>query len=468
MVSQSINYTGLNNNRPGYAIPITFIGLFILTPIVTAVYQKYKDYSITEINENLNNIIFMIVIVLVIIIFIMGLLIEFYNCIKYDIQLKIGERLVQLCGNNLYYQRETSDELIASMIYTHGNNPKYVEDSPLKVNFIINTILTIIFLSIVTIYFCIIMFISQLLILDPSTSGIFDRWKNTVSIQKKVISIIIFLIQVGYILFYIGASVTEITNIGIIKKDSLKKMSPAKYFGLKIGLFALFGGILWLLTIFGIGEAKVGSSYYMKLWNSSNVLKILFISGLIILGLTYFYKISYEKLSVAVNEYLRKCNILNKYIIDIISSTDNTLVEKISKCKNILYKGIIENEPNVDDSIDKLINDRKDILYQYIKHNNGKELIEIQNILSTTELENIRRSMKELRNFASIKDTFKSHNNEVFGFFSIFILVTFYIIFNYNYKNNISQTTLLTVISIVILIIITCIFGWFSNAIIMS
>ena len=179
--------------------------------------------------------------------------------------------------------------------------------------------------------------------------------------------------------------------------------------------------------------------------------------------LTFSYKDSYEKLPAIVNEYMSKCESLNSQLVKLV-----TTAPVANRMKNLFYKNILDLEPNVSDPVDVAITNRLSTLYQYVKHNNGKELLQLENGISATDLQTIRSKMKELRNYRNLKDTFKSYNKKIFTLFAFFVIIVFYIIFNYNYKVNNAQVTLLTVISIVILIIVTTIFGWFSNAILMN
>ena len=248
-------------------------------------------------------------------------------------------------------------------------------------------------------------------------------------------------------------------------------MDLLKYSTLKVGIIGIVGLSLWALTKAGVGQSKVAGSEFMQQWNNSNILKILFgfILGLSIL--IFFYKKNYQQLPEVVRDYASKCESLNEILKNISTSQipeTSTYTIQANKLRNILYKNMIDLEPTIDDSLENLMNSRSDILYQFVKHNNGKELLQLENTLSIDQIESIRSKMKELRGYKNIKDTFKNYDRKVFVLFSLFVTIVFYIIFNYNYKNNKSQVVLLTVISIIILIIITIIFGWFSNAILMN
>ena len=481
MVSENLNFTSITNNRPGYAVPITFIGLFILIPIISAFINKFKDLRSVDLNYT-NKLWIYITILIIICLSIIALFVEFHNCIKYDIQMKIGERLIDLCGGSQYYQRESPDELIASMIYKKNTDPMKVEGSPLRANFIINILLNVIYLSIFIVYSIIIInrYILLLLDSDPSTTGripllsFIKRITTTKAIEKRIISCIIFIFLVGYIVLYTLASISENTKIGKIPKDAgkkLVKLDLLKYSTLKVGIIGIVGLSLWALTKAGVGQSKVAGSEFMQQWNNSNILKILFgfILGLSIL--IFFYKKNYQQLPEVVRDYASKCESLNEILKNISTSQipeTSTYTIQANKLRNILYKNMIDLEPTIDDSLENLMNSRSDILYQFVKHNNGKELLQLENTLSIDQIESIRSKMKELRGYKNIKDTFKNYDRKVFVLFSLFVTIVFYIIFNYNYKNNKSQVVLLTVISIIILIIITIIFGWFSNAILMN
>lgn len=484
MVNQDLNYSSITNNRPGYAIPITFIGIFILIPIVTTFVDKVKELKEVDINWS-SKLFLPASILLVVILCIIALFIEFNNCIRYDIQLKIGERLINLCGGTQYYQRESPEELISSMIYQADTKDLIdVNGSPLKANFVINLILNIIFYILFLIYSFIVLNRYILLILesDASTVGkipssplqFWQRFKITEGIEKKVLACVIYVVLILYIVIYTLATFSENKKLGKIPKDAGKKslkMTLIKYSSLKVGIIGFTGLMLFVATKAGWGQSKVSGSEFMQEWNKTRILGPLFafIFGLSII--IYYYKSSYEQLPSAVNEYMNKCNTLNTNITDIIKTkitgSPNYTIAAL-KLRNILYKNIIDLEPNVSDPMEKTITAREKQLYQYIKHNNGKELIQLENALTTREIEDIRANMKELRNYSNIKKTFTSYNKTIFWFFAVFTVIIFYIIFNYNYKNNTSQVTLLTAISIVILIIITTIFGWFSNAVLMA
>lgn len=464
MASDNLNFTNITNNRPGYAIPITFIGLFILIPIVTAFINKFKEIKSVDINYN-SKLLLLVFILIVILLCIIALFIEFNNCIKYDIQMKIGERLIDLCGGSQYYQRESPDELIASMIYKKNTDPKDVEGSPIKYNARINIILNVIYLIIFLIYSIILLNRIILLILDNDQSlygkipiiTFISRLKLTKTIERRLIGCIIVIILLGYIGLYIIAFTNKFT------KKSKSKPNIIRFTISKVGFIGFIGFLLWVATKAGIGQSNIASSEFMQLWNSSNILKILFIFSSVMALLLFSYKSSYEQLPEIVNKYMAKCEDLNSHLVSLINS------ESVgTRFKNIVYKNILDLEPSVSDPVNIAIQKRYKNLYQYIKHNNGKELLQLENKMSTNDLETIRSKMKELRNYKNLRDTFRKYNNKVFILFALFVITAFYVIFNYNYKINKSQVTLLTVISIVILIIVTTIFGWFSNAILMN
>lgn len=473
MASDNLNFTNITNNRPGYAIPITFIGIVILIPIVTAFINKFKELRSVDVNFT-SKLLLLISILLVIVLSIIALFVEFSNCIKYDIQMKIGERLINLCGGSQYYQRESPDELIASMIYKKGTDPINIEGSPIRSNIIINIILNIIYLALFLIYSFIILNRTILLTFesDPSVIGknpilsIYKRFQSTKSTKMKITGGISIFLLLAYINLFIIASINEYKKIGKIPKEGVKKlkgMNLIKYSVLKVGFIGFAGVLLFVATKAAFGQSNVAGSEFMQDWNNSNILKILFGFMLAMALLTFSYKDSYEKLPAIVNEYMSKCESLNSELVKLV-----TTAPVANRMKNLFYKNILDLEPNVSDPVDVAITNRLSTLYQYVKHNNGKELLQLENGISATDLQTIRSKMKELRNYKNLKDTFKSYNKKIFTLFAFFVIIVFYIIFNYNYKVNNAQVTLLTVISIVILIIVTTIFGWFSNAILMN
>ena len=185
--------------------------------------------------------------------------------------------------------------------------------------------------------------------------------------------------------------------------------------------------------------------------------------------LKYHYNALYD---IVYNQYMPICNSLNDiisgYFFD--SSTGNYLSSVQSpELQTILYNSIVDLEPSVTDTPQNAITARKSILYQYIMHNNGNELAQLANIsdFTATDLTSIRNTMQTLRSFNGIRDNIMVRNRTIYIIIGISLGIIFYLIFNENYKQKETQTTIISVFIIVFLLIISCIFGAYSNSLLL-
>ena len=465
-----MNYTGLSQNRPGYAIPITFIGLFLIIPIFTAIYEKFNSYKQYLVStgqyydiglKNFFNtkLIIQFLLTAVLIIFITIICISLQIALKCDMQYQIGSRLIASCGGTSYYQKESGDELVSSYL---------LDENPISHFKSVNVLINIVFLfSILSGYIILIGY------------NIYESRNSAFSIGKIWLRRFCAAFIGAYTVIYLVFSSTELMAITHLnyatkaKNDFFNNKNAKTYFVSK----------LLPITVFIIGTVVFDRAKFL---NTKTIMLIIgYLSLLILLSVVAFYYNGYwQGLYSNWQDYIQKCSELNKYITDNIYTKSNTLISLttaqtdliINKdsnptvqsgiaLQNLLYNSILDLEPNVTDTLENTINNRKAILYQYIKHNNGKELAQLSGNLDSNELAKIRTSMASLRSFNEIKNGFGKFTRIIVGIFMAVTCIGFYILFNKYYKDNPTQFTTISIFAIIILLLITCIFGWISNII---
>jgi len=456
-----MNYTGLSQNRPGYAIPITFIGLFLIIPIFTAIYEKFNSYKQYLVStgqyydiglKNFFNIklIIQFLLTAVLITFITIICINLQIALKCDMQYQIGSRLIASCGGTSYYQKESGDELVSSYL---------LDENPISHFKNVNVLINIVFL------FCILSGYITLIGYN------YNKYKYESHISIKLWRGFCGLFIAAYTVIYLVFSgfefmaITHLNNYVTKAKNEFFNNKNAKTY---------FVSKLLPITFFIIGTVVFDSGEFL---NTKTIILIIgYLSLLILLSLVGFYYNGYwQGLYSNWQDYIQKCSELNKYITDNIY-TNNTLISLTTALnprtvqsgialQNLLYNSILDLEPNVTDTLENTINNRKAILYQYIKHNNGKELSQLSNNIDSKILAKIRTSMAGLRSFNEIKNGFGRFTRITVGIFMMATFIGFYILFNKYYRDNPTQFTTVSIFAIIILLLITCIFGWISNII---
>uniref|UniRef100_A0A6C0KV89 Uncharacterized protein n=1 Tax=viral metagenome TaxID=1070528 RepID=A0A6C0KV89_9ZZZZ len=473
----NINYTSFSNDRPGYGISITLFFIFfiaLLSPLIQGLFEKNKQIleAATDATAMTGSTIgflqryykttFLVTIISIVLFIIIPIALLLYIALKIDIQFNIGNRLVKACGGVKYYQRETGNELVSSLIYVPSNSLVDSSDSSIKSLVKYNAFLNLIYLGLALIFIAYICYILVYVRLFVSEEPSFKM------IPNKMVYIGLFLFIFGYGLYFLSASSTEINKI--LKKQNGVPGIAAKivatnittYFLLKSLPFAILMGVILYINYCNRNPKQNNTFLWILLFA---MIVICAVSTLI----KYYYNALYDIIN---NQYIPLCNPLNNtisgYFFD--SSTGNYLSSVQSpELQTILYNSIVDLEPSVTDTPQNAITARKSILYQYIMHNNGNELAQLANIsdFKAADLTSIRNAMQTLRSFNGIRDTVTKYNRMIYIVLGIFLGILFYLIFNENYKHNETQTIIISVFSIVFLLIISCIFGAYSNSLLL-
>ena len=469
------NYTSFSNDRPGYGISITLFLIFfiaLLAPLIQGFYEKIKNTSLEKSDNYTKLIVLTIIFIVLFIIIAVGLLL--YIALKIDIQFNIGNRLVKACGGVKYYQRETGNELVSSLIYVPPNSLDDSSDSSIKslvkynafLNFI-NLLLVVIFLGYISVILVVRLNFVQSIYFDEDMNHIIPLFKSI--LVNKLIYGLLGVLILGYGFYFIIAASIEIDKIVKAKNNTRPGTAPkvvatniTTYFLVKTIPFVVFMGIIFYINYCNNS----------RLQNNSILFMLLFAIG-VICSLSALLKYHYNALyDIVYNQYMPICNSLNDiisgYFFD--SSTGNYLSSVQSpELQTILYNSIVDLEPSVTDTPQNAITARKSILYQYIMHNNGNELAQLANIsdFTATDLTSIRNTMQTLRSFNGIRDNIMVRNRTIYIIIGISLGIIFYLIFNENYKQKETQTTIISVFIIVFLLIISCIFGAYSNSLLL-
>lgn len=469
------NYTSFSNDRPGYGISITLFFIFfiaLLAPLIQGFYEKIKNTSLEKSDNYTKLIVLTIIFIVLFIIIAVGLLL--YIALKIDIQFNIGNRLVKACGGVKYYQRETGNELVSSLIYVPPNSLDDSSDSSIKslvkynafLNFI-NLLLVVIFLGYISVILVVRLNFVQSIYFDEDMNHIIPLFKSI--LVNKLIYGLLGVLILGYGFYFIIAASIEIDKIVKAKNNTRPGTAPkvvatniTTYFLVKTIPFVVFMGIIFYINYCNNS----------RLQNNSILFMLLFAIG-VICSLSALLKYHYNALyDIVYNQYMPICNSLNDiisgYFFD--SSTGNYLSSVQSpELQTILYNSIVDLEPSVTDTPQNAITARKSILYQYIMHNNGNELAQLANIsdFTATDLTSIRNTMQTLRSFNGIRDNIMVRNRTIYIIIGISLGIIFYLIFNENYKQKETQTTIISVFIIVFLLIISCIFGAYSNSLLL-
>jgi len=451
----NMNYSKITTNRPAYATEISLV-LLILAIALTSIINEISQTQGQKIRYALTVLFILGVYIIITVLF--------AAASKIDLQMQIGNRLVKACGGSQYYQKETGDELVASLILDPSANPL------LGVKDLILMFQLIFLMSIVAFVGIIVPKLNK-----EDFGQLLKFWKVTDNslIKNNYLKGFVFLIIASYFVYFIIALVSEIINNIKNKANKMNKINniplPA-YITAKIAVPIIIIGLFYAYARLGTHNPPLDLQYFDQYY--------LYIPFIIILAglclLIYFSRHLMGLLNDSVNIKYKQAltNKLNDEIVNTPSlfnrNTGDYVTPTGSKnLQTVLYNAILDLEPNTNDTVQNAITMRKGILYQYIKHNNGNELMQLNGTLSDQKLTQIRSYMNQLRHFTGISDTFGWFIKTVYRVFIVATIFLLYLVFHINYsKNNSnnSQFVMVIIFTIIVLLFITCIFAWYSNS----
>lgn len=471
-----VDYTSISNDRAGYGVSIAFIGLFFLIFIINGAIQITKNMTLeyeytffvngAKVNGKLLLIVMMILVTGVVLI---SFLLQLHNAFKFDIQNKIGQRFIKACGGTEYYQRESSDELLASMIYDPtAENPLKVAGSPIKqyvtaldmanYTWLIMTTLFML-LALVALYkITTAIGIQRLLAANPSAAvTVYKWWKD----PRVVVEVVVILGYIaGYAAYFIAEMAKRKKELAAINTADPNAVAAAENTSNQMYIGALVRIILLAMIMWAVRR-------YSKLPTPDTTFEIIFNTILpkmilllfLLFGSIIFFKSYFAKLlAVVYTDYMTICNNLNTAIQGYVG---------VASVQTMLYNSIRQLEPSTSDDVGTAISKRINVLYQYLKHRNGTELGEVGDDIATDDLTRIRSLMKQLRGFTGIQEVFGKYMKKTFLYGGAVAVMVFYTIFHASYKENATQMTTVSIIGIIFLLLVACVFGWISNTMIL-